>query len=86
MEENAAAIWVSLERLNHVIDLIDGSTILRWPRSPLLSINRPEIPLLRGPLIPNADTIFVEPFHVRIATEHPDQLIGNAFEMQLFGG
>lgn len=86
MEQNATAVRVRFKRVNNVVDLVDGFAILSRPRSPLLTINRPKIAILGCPLIPDFDTILLEPFGVGITIQEPDHLIDDALEMQFLRG
>lgn len=86
VEEHPSTVRVVLDHVYQIVDLIDAATIFGWPSCPLFAVDWAEITILCRPLIPDADSVFLKPIHIGVATEHPDQLIGNAFEVKLLGG
>nr|GFB40418.1 bifunctional dihydrofolate reductase-thymidylate synthase [Tanacetum cinerariifolium] len=85
MEQDTATVGVVLQAIDHVVDLVDLAAILGGPACPLGAIYRAQIAVFGGPLVPDGHAVFVEPFGIGVAAEHPDQLVGDALEVQLFG-
>ena len=75
-----------MQHLHEIGDLVDMATIRRWPGAPLIAVNRAEIALLVGPLIPDRNTVFLEIGNIGIALQKPQQLIDDRAQMQLLGG
>src|SRR4051794_32362632 len=67
-----------LERLRDLVDVPSGG---RRPGPPLDAVDRPEITVRRGPLVPDRDAVLLQPFHVALAAEKPQQLVGDRAEM-----
>lgn len=86
VEQDAAAVGVGLEGVDHVVDLVDRAAVLGWPGGPLFAVHRAQIAIFGGPFVPDAHAVFVQPLDVGVAAQHPDQFIGNAFEVKLLGG
>ena len=53
--------------------------------APLCTINRPQLPILICPLIPNGNTMVIQILYVGISINKPQQLINYRFQMHLFG-
>ncbi|MCY1450934.1 hypothetical protein D9M71_677750 [compost metagenome] len=85
MEKNPAAVRVVLQRIHDVVDLIDGTAILRRPGSPLRTIDGAKITTFGGPLVPDRHAVLIQPFDVGVTAQHPDEFVGDALEMQLLG-
>lgn len=86
MEEDATAVRVRLQRIDDIVDLIDGFAVLGRPGRPLLTVDRAKVTVFSRPLIPDADTVLLEPFGVGVTVQEPDHLVDDALEMQLLGG
>ena len=61
-------------------------TIRCWPCPPLRAVNWTEIAVLVSPLVPDMNSAFLQPVHVGIATQKPNQLAEDTFGKELFGG
>src|SRR5690554_624382 len=58
----------------------------RGPAAPLNAIDRSQVALRIGPLVPDGDAPFLQPAHIGIAAQKPQQLHDYALGMDLFGG
>ena len=68
-------------------DLIDVSAIRSGPGAPLYPVYRSEVTRFGvGPFVPDGDTALLQPPCIAVAAEEPQQLIDDAFQMQLLGG
>ncbi len=45
-----------------------------------------QVAIFVGPLIPDANPVFLEVFHIRVTFEKPQQLMDNRLKMELLGG
>src|SRR6185503_1737866 len=71
---------------DEVLDLVDFPPIGRAPVAPLVAVDRAELALVVGPFVPDRDAALLQPFHVGVAAQEPEQLVGDRLEVQLLGG
>ena len=83
VEQDAAAVRVVAQGIDDVVDLVDRPAVPGRPRRPLLSVDRTEFALLGRPLVPDRYPVLVQPADVGVAAEEPDQLVGDALEVEL---
>lgn len=84
-DDHAAAVGITLDLVQHLADLVDGLAI-GLPASPLLAVYRSQVAVLISPFVPDAHAILLQVGGIGIAPEEPQQLVDDAFKMQLFGG
>ena len=82
----SSAIWVGPDGLDHLLDLVDMTTVWCRPRTPLVSVNRSQVALGVSPFIPDGDAVVVEPLDIGRPAQEPQQLAEDAAGMQLLGG
>ena len=58
----------------------------RRPGPPLVPVDRAELAVGVGPLVPDADAALLQPAHVGRALQEPDQLTDHRLQVQLLGG
>ena len=51
-----------------------------------MAVDRPEVAVLVGPLVPYPYPVFLQVAHVGVALEKPQQFVDNRLEMQFLGG
>src|SRR5690606_16054127 len=56
------------------------------PASPLAAIDWPEIAVFVGPLVPDLHPPLLQPAHIGVPAQEPEQLINDGADMELFGG
>src|SRR5690606_26613571 len=78
---DAARIRIVLDVIYSALDLIDDSAIGRRPGAPLSAINRAQIAILVGPLIPDADTLLFQIGGIGVAIEEPEQLVNDGTQV-----
>ena len=66
-------------------DLVDQAAIRGFPAAPLLAVDRPEVAVFVGPLVPDADAVRLEVGDVGIALQEPQQLVHDRLQVQLLG-
>ena len=69
-----AAVGVAPDLLDDLGDLVDVPTVRGRPRAPLVAVDRPEVAVVVGPLVPDRDAAVLEPLDVGVASEEPQQL------------
>ena len=57
----------------------------RPARAPLAAVDRPEVAVRVGPLVPDLDPALLQPAHIGLAAEEPQQLVDHRLEMELLG-
>jgi len=79
-------IGVGADRLEHVGDLVDASTVQTRPTAPLRTVHWPEIAVLVGPLVPDLDAVFLKPADVCLSAQEPQQLVDDCVVVDLLAG
>src|SRR5204863_5563250 len=67
-------------------DLIDRAPFRRRPAATLRAVHRAELAVCVGPLVPDRDAALLQPADVGIASQEPEQLVDDRFEMDFLGG
>src|SRR3989442_11067802 len=80
----AARVGAASQVVDHLRDLVDLAPVGRAPVAPLVAVDRAELAALVGPFVPDRDAALLEPFHVGVAAQEPEQLVDDGFEVQLF--
>jgi hypothetical protein len=62
------------------------AAVRRLPVAPLLAIDRAELARLIGPFVPDAHPLILQPAHVGVAAQEPQQLDDDRAQVQLLGG
>src|ERR1041384_1706295 len=55
------------------------------PPPPLLAVDRTELAVLVGPLVPDRHAVLLQVAHVRVALQEPQQLVDDRLHVQLLG-
>ena len=85
-DDVAAAVRILLEIGDDARDLIDLTPLGGAPLAPLGAVDRAEVAVCTGPLVPDGDAILLEIADVGVAFEEPEQLVDDGAEVELFGG
>ena len=78
-------VGVGADRLDDLGDLVDVATVGRRPRPPLVAVDRPEVAVVVGPLVPDRDAALLQPAHVGVAAQEPQQLADDRAQVQPLG-
>src|SRR6185369_7551840 len=78
-------IWIALDELDQVRDLVDVAAVCRLPVAPLLAVDRTEIAALVGPLIPDSNVALFQPLDVGVAPQKPQQFDDDRAQVELLG-
>ena len=81
-----AAVGVGPDLLDDLGDLVDVAAVGRRPGAPLVAVDRAEVAVLVGPLVPDRDAAVLQPLDVRVAAEEPQQLGEDRPGVDLLGG
>ena len=84
-DDHSPRIGISLDLIDDLRNLVNRFPIGSAPGTPLGSVDRAEIALLVGPLIPNRDAVLFEVANVGLAREKPKQFVDDRFQVQLLG-
>ena len=56
------------------------------PAAPLMAIDRPKLAVRVRPFVPDADAVLLQPAHIGVAAQEPQQLVDDRLGEQLLGG
>ena len=79
-------IGVGAQGLDGLRDLVDVLARRGGPATPLDAVDGAEFTVLVGPLVPDGDAVFVQPRHVGVAAQEPQEFIDYRLEVDLLGG
>ena len=82
----AARIGIVLEAVDQILDLVDVPAIGGRPAAPLVAVNRTQVTVLVGPLVPDGHLVVVQVLDVRVALQEPQQLMNNRAQVQFLCG
>src|SRR5262249_19006832 len=71
------------QRLDDLADLVDLAAFGRAPVAPLVAVDRSELARGVGPFVPNAHAALLQPPHIGVAAQEPQELVDDGLEMQL---
>ena len=66
-------------------DLVDVAPVRGRPGAPLVAVDRTEVAVLVGPLVPDRDAAVLEPLDVGVAAQEPQQLGEDRAGVHLLG-
>lgn len=81
-DDVAARVRVCLDALDELCHLVDMPAVIIRPGAPLGTIDGTEVAIFVGPLIPDADAVFLQVADIRIALQEPEQLVNDRLQMQ----
>ena len=79
-------VGVAAQVVDQLRDLVDVLAGRRGPRAPLVAVDRSEVAVGVGPLVPDRDAAVLQPLHVGVAAEEPQQLGEDRPGVDLLGG
>ena len=87
---HAETMWRRLsglvaDLLDHLRDLVDVPPVGCRPGAPLVAVDRAEVAVGVGPLVPDRDAAVLEPLHVGVAAQEPQQLGEHRPRVHLLG-
>jgi hypothetical protein len=85
-DDVAPGVGVGLQRLDDLGELVDRLAGRRRPAAPLVPVDRTELAVGVGPLVPDGDAVLAQPRGVGVATDEPEQLPDDRPEVDLLGG
>ena len=74
-DEVTSGSRIVFEAVDEVGDLVDGGSIGFGPRPPLLPVDRAEVTIFVGPLVPDGNLVFLEIGNVGVAFEKPEEFV-----------
>ena len=80
----AARVGVAADLLDHLGDLVDVPAVGGRPGAPLVAVDRPEVAVRVGPLVPDRDAAVLQPLDVGVAAQEPQQLAEDADRVWTF--
>ena len=83
--DQAARIRIGFDLVGDMRDLIDGRTVACVPGPPLRAVDRAQVAVLIGPLVPDRHTVVVQIRDIGIALQKPQKLVDDGFGVNLLG-
>ena len=77
---------IPLEQFDGGCDLVDVCTGRGGPRPPLHSVDGSEFTCGRGPFVPDCHAVLLEPAHVGVAAQEPQQFVDHRLGVDFLGG
>ena len=65
--DDATTVGVVLDSVHRLLYLVDESSVVVGPRTPLVSIDRTEFAVLVSPFVPDSHTVFLQVAHIGVA-------------------
>ena len=84
-DHHSTRVRVGLDRVDHLGDLVDLTAVLRSPVSPLNAVDRTEVSLVVGPLVPDLDAVVEQVLNALLAAQEPQQLDRDRLEAHELG-
>src|SRR3546814_4078633 len=72
-----------MDGLRYLVDVLDRRG---GPATPLDAVDGAEFTVLVGPLVPDGDAVLVQPRHVGVAAQEPQEFVDYRLEVDLLGG
>lgn len=85
-DDQPPRIRIAFDHLHQLGDLVDRLAIGCRPVTPLVTVDRPQLAILVGPLVPDAHAVFLQVAHIGVALQEPQQFVDDGFEVALLGG
>ena len=84
-DDDSARVGVLAKQADDLGDLIDVSAVRCRPAAPLDAVDGAELAVRVRPLVPDRHAVLLEPAHVRVAAQEPEELDGDRLEVHLLG-
>ncbi len=84
--DDAAAVWVALEGVYELLNLVNVAAIGGGPAAPLHAVHGAKVAVFSCPFVPNRHIAFFQPVVVAGASQEPQQLLNDGAQVNLFGG
>ena len=84
--QQAAAVGMAADHVDDIRELVDAPAVRRGPGAPLMAVDRPQVPVLVRPLVPDGHAVVLEILDVGIPGDEPEELVDDRFEVDLLGG
>ena len=80
------AVGILFDLRDDLVNLVDAAAVGGAPVRPLRAIDAAEAAVPVRPFVPDRHAMLVEPFHVRVASQKPEQLVDDGLGVDLLGG
>ena len=84
--EHAAGVRIVLDEVDDLLQLVYAAAVGCFPAAPLVAVDRAQVTVFIGPLIPDGDLVVVQVADVRISGDEPEKLVYDGAEMYFLGG
>src|SRR6266487_3373472 len=69
VDDQSPGVRIRFDLIDHLTDLIYRAAVRGLPRSPLRAINRTQLAVLAGPLVPDIDAVLLQVLDVGVASQ-----------------
>ena len=84
-DDHAARVRIVPDLVHHLRNLVDVFAIRRRPAAPLVAVDRAQVAVGVGPLVPDGDAVFLQVGDVGRALQEPQQLVDDGLQVDLLG-
>ena len=85
--DDAPAVGIMFQVIHSLLYLVDMSTRIVGPGTPLVSIDMTQVTCLGvGPLVPDTHAMLLEVTHIGVTLQEPEKFVDDGLEMNLLGG
>ncbi len=84
--DDTARVRVIFQLVHDGGDLVNMTAIRGRPGAPLFAVDRAKVAVLIGPLIPDADVIFMQVGNIGVALQEPQQFMDDRAQVAALGG
>ena len=85
-DNHPAGIRIVFDSFYHIGQLVYSPPVWCRPTSPLVTIDRSQVPVFICPFIPDRHSVVLEIFDISISGNEPKQFVYYGFEMHFLGG
>ena len=85
--DDASAVGIVFDIIHSLLYLVDMSTVIVGPRTPLITVDMSQITCLRvGPFVPDTHSVLLKVLHIGVSLQEPEQFVYDRLQMHLLGG
>ena len=84
-DNDAAGVRIVADGFHGFTDLVDESTLIVRPGTPLIAVDMSQVTVFVGPFVPDAHAVVLQVFGVRVTFQEPQEFVYDGFQVQLFG-
>jgi hypothetical protein len=83
VDDVSPAVRIFFDLCDDIFNLINRTAIRSFPITPLRAVNAAQISVRVRPFVPDRHAVVVEPFHIRVAAQKPEQFVNDGLGVDL---